>query len=198
MNPIVRGSLVTLSITLLLFFGWRKYSDFLSRGQQPPESAKILNEIEKTGVPDFTLDDLNGKPIKLSDFRGQLVLLNFWASWCEPCIKEFPSMIKLVKEMNGDLKLLAISADYERKDIEPFLKAFNVNSPDILVMWDKDQEVAKRFGTFKLPESYIINGDGRLLRKISGVEDWASAEAVAFFQQLLVQSREQQKSPTAE
>lgn len=81
--------------------------------------------------------------------------------------------------------MLAISGDYEEPDIKTFIKAFKVYDPNIYVMWDKDQEVAKKFGTFKLPESYLIGRKGELIRKVSGVEDWATPEAMAFFDGLI-------------
>ena len=184
MNPAVKGLLVVLAISAALLAGWLKYSDFLARGQKPPKASQILNQMEKSGAPDFALIDIEEKEIKLSDYKGKIVLLNFWASWCAPCIKEFPSMITLIKEMKGDVVLLAVSADYEREDIDPFLKAFKVNDENIKVMWDKDQTVAKLFGTFKLPESYIIGRNGELIRKVAGVEDWATPEALEYFRGL--------------
>lgn len=185
MNPAVKGLLVVLVISAALLAGWMKYSDFLSRGQKPPKASQILNDMEKNGVPDFSLTDINGEEIKLSNYRGKVVLLNFWASWCEPCIQEFPSMLKLIEEMKGDVIMLAVSADYEREDIDPFLKAFNVKSDHIKVMWDKDQEVAKQYGTFRLPESYVIGKSGELIRKVSVIEDWATPEAIEYFQGLV-------------
>ena len=185
MNPAVKGLLVVIVISGALLAGWLKYSDFLARGQKPPMASQILNDMEKNGVPDFELEDITGKNIALKDYRGKVVLLNFWASWCEPCIQEFPSMIKLIEEMKGDVILLAVSADYERADIDPFLKAFKVKSEHIKIMWDKDQNVAKQYGTFKLPESYLIGKNGELVRKVAGIEDWATPEAFEYFQMLI-------------
>jgi len=185
MSPVARGLVVCLAIAIVLLGLWFKYADFLKRGQEAPESTKILSEIEKNGVPDFSISDLAGKTVTLRDFRGKILIVNFWASWCEPCIQEFPSMLKLVDTMKGEVALLAVSADYEKADIEPFLKALKVNSPFIWVVWDKNQELAKSFGTFKLPESYILDGQGQLIRKVAGVEDWASSDAVAYFKDLV-------------
>ena len=161
-----------------------KYSDFLAQGRKPPVASQILNQMEKEGVPDFSLKNIDGQDIALTDYRGNVVLLNFWASWCEPCIQEFPSMIKLIEEMKGEVILLAVSADYEFEDIDPFLKAFKVDNPHIKIMWDKDQELAKKYGTFKLPESYLIGKNGELVRKVAGIEDWATPEAFQFFREL--------------
>lgn len=184
-QPIITGLLVVAGFALVFLLLWRSYSEKLTAGMQAPESAKILNQIEKQGVPDFNLTQLNGEPLTLSQFRDKVVVLNFWASWCEPCIKEFPSMISLIEKLKGDVVLLAISADYEKKDMEIFLKAFNVKSPHIYVAWDQDQAVAKSYGTFTLPESYIIGKDGKLIRKISGIEEWDTPDAIEYFKSLL-------------
>lgn len=173
---------------------WMRYSDFLHRGSQPPASAKILNQLEEDGVPDFSLETMDGKLLSLSDFRGKLVILNFWASWCEPCIREFPSMLRLLEKFNGRVVLLAVSADYERQDIQNFLKAFKASSSHLYVMWDKDQSVAKAYGTFTLPESYIISQDGKLIRKISGIEEWDTPDAIEYFQTLLNPKSEKSES----
>lgn len=193
MSPLVRGALVVAIITVILGVAWNRYYAFLSRGQAIPESTRILDQIEKQGVPDFTLKDINGKDVSLKDFRGKLVILSFWASWCEPCIQEFPSMLKLVDAMKGEVQLVGVSADYEEKDISAFLQAFKIKSSDIHIMWDKDQVVAKKYGTFKLPESYIINKDGSLVRKISGVENWSSPDALVYFKELAATSGEVKK-----
>jgi thiol-disulfide isomerase/thioredoxin len=157
----------------------------LNQGRRPPPETQILNEIDKNGIPDFVLKDLAGLDISPKNFAGKLVVINFWASWCDPCVAEFPSLMKLLEKYKGDVVLLAISADYERKDIDSFLKAFKVNSPNLHVMWDKDFEVAKKFGTSRLPESYILGRDGRLIRKVAGVDDWASKDAFEFFKELI-------------
>lgn len=183
-KPIVIGFIVVALISGGMWGLWEMYSEKLSQGMQAPESAKILNKIDEDGVPDFKLTQLNGEPLTLSQFKGKVVLLNFWASWCEPCIKEFPSMIKLIDELKGEVVLLAISADYEKKDMETFLKAFQVKSPHIYTAWDQDQKLAKSYGTFTLPESYIIGKDGKLVRKVTGIEEWATPDAIDFFKSL--------------
>lgn len=178
------GFAVVLVFSLGLYALWRNYSDNLSKGMRPPESSQILNKIESEGLPAFSLKQLDGSDLSLEQFKGKIIILNFWASWCEPCVKEFPSMMTLIEKLNGEVVLLALSADYELKDMELFLKAFKVNSPNIYVAWDKDQEVAKSFGTFTLPESYIIGRDGQLIRKISGIEEWDTPDAIEYFKTL--------------
>ncbi len=186
-KPVLVGLVVVFGLSLALLGFWRSYSEKLTRGMEAPPAHKILNEMEEKGVPEFSLKQPNGEPLKLSDYKGKIVLLNFWASWCEPCIKEFPSMISLVEKMKGELILLAISADYEEQDMKNFLKAFKVDSPYIYVAWDKDQETAKSYGTFTLPESYIIGKKGELIRKVSGIEEWDTPDAIEYFESLISQ-----------
>lgn len=185
MSPRLRAIAAVLICAAALFFAWNKYYEFINSGRRPPQSSLILNELEKSGVPDFTMQEFGREPISLSQFRGKIVIVNFWASWCEPCVTEFPSLQKLVAHFKDDIVMIAISGDYEESDIKTFIKAFKVSDPNIHITWDKDQEVAKKFGTFKLPESYLIGRKGELIRKVSGVDNWYSPEAISFFETLV-------------
>jgi cytochrome c biogenesis protein CcmG, thiol:disulfide interchange protein DsbE len=184
-TPALKATLVVLVIAGGLFFGWAKYHDFLNRGRQAPESVKFLNNLEKNGVPDFNLKDIDGREVSLTKFRGKLVVLNFWASWCDPCVSEFPSLLKLIDHFKGQILFLGVSGDYELVDVRKFLQLFKVKDPSIYIVWDKDLDLAKKYGTYRLPESYIIGVDGKLIRKVVGVDNWASANAIDYFADLL-------------
>ncbi|MCB0408188.1 MAG: TlpA family protein disulfide reductase, partial [Bdellovibrionales bacterium] len=148
MTHMLKGFGVVIGMALVLYLGWAQYKEFLTRGQKPPEGTQLLNKMEKEGAPDFSIQDLKGQTITLSEFKNKIVIVNFWASWCEPCVKEFPSLIQLLKQFPDDLVLLAISADYTLEDLNGFTKAFGVeNVPNFIVMWDKDQKVAEKYGT---------------------------------------------------
>jgi len=185
LTPALKATLVVLIIAGVLFLGWTKYHDFLNRGRQAPDSVKLLNSLEKNGVPDFSLKDIDGRDISLAKFHGKVVILNFWASWCDPCVSEFPSLLKLVDHFKGEILLLGVSADYELVDVQKFLQLFKISKDDIFIAWDKDLELAKKYGTYRLPESYIIGRDGKLVRKVVGVDDWASVNAIGYFTDLL-------------
>ena len=191
LSPKALAIAAVLVSSAVLFFGWTKYYDFLNRGRRPPESHLILNTIEKKGVPPISSQTIDGRAITLEEFKGKIVILNFWASWCEPCVAEFPSLQNLIRHFKGEIVMLALSGDYEEPDIRTFLKAFNVVEKDIHVIWDRDQAIAKSYGTFKLPESYIIDREGRLIRKISGVDKWDTPEALEFFQSLVSENASQ-------
>src|SRR6476620_6141832 len=149
-----RGALAVLVTAGILAFPLYTYWEYLTKGMRPPPATQKLNELEK-GVPDFTVSGLDGKAISLKDFRGKLVLVNIWATWCAPCVKEFPSMKRLVQTMNKGLVILAVSYDKHREDIDAFVKAFDGVPENFHIAWDKERKSTQIFGTDVLPETYI-------------------------------------------
>ncbi len=141
--------------------------------------------MEKESVIDFEITDMEGRDFKLSDFKGKVIILNFWASWCDPCIEEFPSMLKLIDKFKGDIIMVALSADYEEKDVTQFLNIFKAKSPYLKVAWDKGKRVGSIYHLMAMPETFIIGKDFKLDRKIIGAEDWATEDAVEYFKHLI-------------
>ncbi len=180
-SPQVKALLVVILLAGVLWLLWIRYRGVLTRGRMPPRSTQILMRLEKHGIPDFSFRDLSGQKISLAKFHGKVVLLNFFASWCDPCVAEFLSLLKLVDHFKGKVVLIAVSADYTLSDLKSFLGTFHINSNYVHVIWDKNQKLAQEYGTFQLPESYIIDRKGRLVRKIAGSENWASSDAYEFF-----------------
>jgi cytochrome c biogenesis protein CcmG, thiol:disulfide interchange protein DsbE len=177
---------VVAILLALLAIPLSMYWDFLTRGMSPPPSTQIVTDMEKNGIPDFTLPDVNGKPVTLSMITDKrIVVVNFWASWCGPCVKEFPSLKRLVEKMDGKLVVLAISNDHEKADLDSFLKSFGPSPHDFIVLWDKDKKVSDLYGTEVLPESYIVGPNRKLIRKVAGVDDWSAPHALEFFQELV-------------
>lgn len=161
------------------------YWEGLTQGMRPPQGTLTLNELEKHGVPNFSYPDINGKMISLTDFKGKILLVNIWATWCAPCVKEFPSMKGLVEHFKGEVAILAISHDKNREDIDTFIQAFGGLPSDFVVVWDKEKTIAKIFGTEQLPETYILSKQQKLLRKIAGETVWNEPMALEFFKELL-------------
>src|SRR4051794_22991375 len=120
----IRGLLAVIVVAGLLTIPISCYWKFLTKGMRPPETTQILNELEKTGVPNFTLKTLDGKDVSVTDFKGKVLLINLWATWCAPCVKEFPSLKNLVEKFGGKVVVLAVSHDHDREDIDTFVKAF--------------------------------------------------------------------------
>lgn len=142
----------------------------------------FMDELEKNGAPPFNEKTIDGQSFSLLEQKGKIVIVSFWASWCGPCVEEFPSMLELINKFKGQVHLVAISADYSLEDIRVFLKSQTpYDVKDVSVIWDKDQKIGQIYHVNKLPESYILGPDLKLLRKISGSINWSQAEAIDFF-----------------
>lgn len=140
--------------------------------------------VEGSLAPDFTLKDLNGRPVQLSSLKGKVVLLNFWATWCPPCREEIPSMMRLNQAMQGKpFQMLAVSIDEGGKDaVEAFFKKESFFLPTLL---DSDGKVARRYGTTGVPETFVIDSKGVILKKVIGPIDWGSAEVVGALEEMI-------------
>lgn len=191
-NSLIQRLLIALVFTGGLFFvlylGWKELSQRYST-HEAPVSFEVLNFLENNpfyelkGVEVF---DLNGQSVNLGNFgRGKIVILNFWASWCEPCAEEFPSMLKLLEKYRQDVIILAVSNDSDKGDILTFSEAFGLSkAPELYLLWDKDIKASRAFQVGKLPESYIFGRDGKLLRKVVGTRNWANEDAMSYFEML--------------
>jgi peroxiredoxin len=140
----------------------------------------------KTGLaaPDFTFAGLDGKMVSLSDYRGHIILVNVWATWCPPCVDEMPSMERLYNELKGEnFEILAVSIDaLGTKAVAPFMKKYNLSFPALM---DSGGTIKTLYQTTGVPESFIVNQEGILINKIIGPRDWAAPEIIGFFRDLL-------------
>jgi cytochrome c biogenesis protein CcmG, thiol:disulfide interchange protein DsbE len=133
---------------------------------------------------DFPLT-LDGKPAHLSDLRGRVVLLNFWASWCQPCVDEAPSLNALqrrIAPLGGTVLGVNIGVDDEEAAYEQFLTTYKIDFPTYR---DATMKLAASYGTTAYPETYVIDRKGRLDRKIVGPQDWTSPEMMTYLDSLL-------------
>ncbi len=149
------------------------------------QSAKYEPLMVGKAAPDFRLPDLNDKEVRLSDFRGKVVFLNFWATWCKPCREEMPSMEILHKNFEKDgLVVLAVSIDRvtTKKDIPPFVKGLNLTFPVLVDSWGQTD---KRYKLMGVPETYIIDQEGVLREKVIGPRDWTRLDNLQVVTQLL-------------
>ena len=139
---------------------------------------QILNQDEKPVgakvgalAADFTLEDLEGNKVSLSDYKGKKVFLNFWATWCEPCKQEMPEMEK-IHENYEDVVVLAINLDTE-KDIQGFMDEHDLTFQALL---DVEEEVNDQYEVVSIPTSYFIDEEGIIRKKIVGVLDYEKME----------------------
>jgi cytochrome c biogenesis protein CcmG, thiol:disulfide interchange protein DsbE len=128
-------------------------------------------------TPDFQLPDTTGHTVSLSAQRGHPVLLNFWATWCPPCVEEMPSLVQLQQKMQGKVTVIAVSMDVDDDAYHHFIKAKNVN---LLTVRDGDGKSSTLFGTFKFPETYVIDSKGVIRRKFIGAVNWNDPEIQAY------------------
>ena len=142
------------------------------QGNRPPKIG------EK--APDFTVTDAD-RTVTLSQFRGKPVVLNFWATWCPPCVEEMPSLVQLQKKLGDKVTIIAISEDADNKAYKQFIRDHNI---DLLTVRDPKQSANVLYGTFKFPETYVIDKDGIIRRKFIGAADWTSPEIVEYLNRL--------------
>jgi cytochrome c biogenesis protein CcmG/thiol:disulfide interchange protein DsbE len=142
-------------------------------GSRPPRIGKA--------APDFTIRD-SERAVSLSQLKGKVVVLNFWATWCPPCIEEMPSLVRMQQRMQAKgVTVLAVSVDVDDSNYRRFLKDHNVN---LLAVRDPDQKSNALYGTFKFPETYIIDRNGVMRRKFIGAVDWTEPEIIDFLGKL--------------
>ncbi len=142
-----------------------------NRGAHPSQTGKP--------APDFTVSD-GTSSVHLANYRGQVVLLNFWASWCAPCIEELPSLLKLHHD-DPNLVVLAVSVD---KDPDAYSRFIRNRHVDLITVRDPQETAADLFHTSMWPESYLIDRDGVIRRKFVGATDWSDPEIRTFLKGL--------------
>lgn len=143
--------------------------------------------IAGKAAEDFPLT-VGGKPLRLSDYRGKVVVLNFWASYCQPCVEEAPSLNRLQQyiEPRGGI-ILGVSLDPDPTGYEKFLKDFAVPYPT----WrdpnldDGKSRIALGYGTSLIPETYVIDRRGKIVRKLVSAQQWDSPEMLNYFDAIL-------------
>jgi cytochrome c biogenesis protein CcmG, thiol:disulfide interchange protein DsbE len=164
------GKLILLAVVIV---GAILFAQSL-RGPKPVEDGQ--------SAPDFSLPALNSGTVSLAKYRGQVILVNFWATWCPPCVEETPGLVKFAEEMRPQgVTVIGVSVDEDSGALDKFVKEHNIPYP---IARDADKVIASRYGTFKFPETYIIDRDGRVAEKIIGAIDWTDPRIATFVQNL--------------
>ncbi len=143
----------------------------------------LMDKITSTGASNFTLMSANGQDISLSDYEGKFVLLNFWATWCPPCIKEMPALNDLHNKLNGrnGLEVVGVHVGPALATVKQFLKDKPVDF-DILI--DKNMSLSS-WQVSGLPTTFLINPSGKLIYKATGEREWGSDEMVEFIRGIM-------------
>jgi cytochrome c biogenesis protein CcmG, thiol:disulfide interchange protein DsbE len=128
-------------------------------------------------APDFSVVTDSGKKISLDDFGGRVLVLNFWATWCPPCINELPSLNAMAAELKGSgVVVLGISVDKDKAAYDRFLKKVRLNFE---TSRDPGADISAEYGTFKYPETYVISRDGKVLEKFINEQPWMDPQILA-------------------
>ncbi len=173
---LIYGGIVVLIIAIALVIFSNGNTSQKSKAQtvqmqqeQPVQKSAAVSTPEEQYpmAPDFELPDLSGKNIKLSDFKGKVVFLNFWATWCPPCRREIPGFIKLVNKYGKDgFIVLGVAVDPREFDkVKPFAEKIGINYP---VVYDK-KGVSQLYGGIRsIPTTFVINRQGKVVGQIVG------------------------------
>ncbi len=166
---------LALIVVLLVAIG----GGFYIYSNLPSTTTVVAGDL----APDFTVEDTKGNKVTLSALRGKVVLVNFWATWCPPCIEEMPSMERLNKFMaKEDFVMLAINTEKDGRTVVPnFLKKSPYTFP---ILYDNQGTVQQQYGVYKFPETFIVGKDGTVVEKIIGPLDWSSPKTVAYLKGL--------------
>jgi cytochrome c biogenesis protein CcmG, thiol:disulfide interchange protein DsbE len=143
------------------------------RGHKPPAIG--------AAAPGFTVTDAV-RTVSLDQFRGQTVVLNFWASWCQPCVEEMPSLVAMQRQLKDrGVTVLAVSTDEDDAAYRRFLNDHHI---DLLTVRDGDKRSSSLYGTWRWPETYVIDSKGMVRRKFIGPVDWTTPEIIEYLTRL--------------
>lgn len=141
-----------------------------------PASSAVITKASDKAAPDFELDSLDGRKLKLSDFRGQAVVLNFWATYCAPCRIEMPWLVDFSRKYKGQgLEIVGVSLDDGTQDqVDAFVKEMKVN----YAILRGNHSVADAYGGVRfLPQTFLIDREGRIVKSLIGIKNESEFEA---------------------
>jgi thiol-disulfide isomerase/thioredoxin len=164
----IKHFLILLILSTMLLYGCQKNNQSDGTAEQMEGIETDAGNNNSSMAPDFSLKDINGNEVRLSDFKGKVVILDFWATWCPPCRKGIPDLIALQNKYNDDLIVIGISLDQDNtiKDVVPFYKNYGINYP---VVYGTGQVVQQYGGIEAIPTSFIINREGNIVNKYVGL-----------------------------
>jgi peroxiredoxin len=147
------------------------------------DAFPVSRPAETIAAPELELSDLTGRPIRLRDFRGRVVLLNFWATWCAPCREEMPALETLAQELGPQgLAVVGVNAKESRSKVEAFVREHGLRFPILL---DPDGRAVEAYQVFGLPATFVVDRRGTLVGTVLGIRDWTGPDARAYLRQLL-------------
>jgi peroxiredoxin len=174
---VVAAVIIGVSFCCIFVSGQKSLSATPAPRAQGPQVGSL--------APDFTLTTMRGKSVSLAQFRGKVVMLNFWATWCPPCRAEMPSIEKLYRRMKqkGNFVLLAVNVEsHARNSIKDFTRQIPLEFPILL---DQDHRVSSLYEVSGIPTTFLINPKGVIVKKVVGGRDWDTPEVAATLTSLM-------------
>lgn len=166
-----------------LLFGLLLFSASNSFAADPFTTLMLSRTDAEAQAPPVNLHTLSGEIVDSKLWAGQVIVLNFWATWCGPCKEEMPSMERLHQRLQGQpFKLFAVTSDIRRQDITAFWQHLDLHFP---VLLDEDGDLAQMLRVRTLPTTILIGPDGRIRGRAMGPRAWDSPEAIAFIEHLM-------------
>ncbi|SFC63865.1 Peroxiredoxin [Bacillus sp. OV322] len=161
-KKMIAASVLILLITVAIVQAMDNGKEKGKEGRQTSAGVKVGEE-----APDFDLYTLEGKKVKLSEFKGKKLLINFWATWCEPCKEEMPHLEEFYKNSASNAVILAVNIDPEN-DVEGYAQKMGLTFPILLDNQEKSKAVNERYGVAAVPSSFLVDSKGVIRQKFIG------------------------------
>src|SRR5437879_2158602 len=180
----VRWSRPATIVLLLVLAGAETVAENGAVLLERPRLGEFIPSSPPVPAPTISVVDLAGNTVSLSEFAGRLVLINLWATWCEPCLREMPSLERLQSRLGDRIAVLGVSQDRGGgKTVEPFIAKLGLKSLKIYV--DPKSAVGRAFEVKGLPTSLLIDRDGKVAGRVEGAAEWESSKIIAILERFL-------------
>lgn len=163
----------------LLVFGYARALLPAAEAQRGAACRPLAPREVGTPAPELALVDLAGNPVTLADFRGKYLIVNFWATWCEPCTREWPDLALLGERLaeRDDVVVIAISVDKQLADIPPYMQRMGLSDTVVTILNDPEGVAHQTFGSEKIPDTYFVNREGVIESVFVNIRQWGRASA---------------------
>jgi len=173
----------TFCTVFLVFLPHQAHAQLSPEAERALRDAKISVLDKRTEPNDFTLPLLGGENVSLSSYKGKVVILNFWATWCPPCRAEMPSMETLYKSFNGQgLEILAVDIGEDSPTVQKFVRSNGYTFPILL---DSSKKISSIYGIKAIPTTYIIDREGKIIGRVIGSIKWDNKKVITAIEALI-------------
>jgi len=181
---VVRWSRIAAVLLPLVLAGAGTAAEDGAVSVERPRLGEFIPNSPPIPAPTISVVDLAGNTVSLSDFAGRIVLINFWATWCEPCLREMPSLERMQSRLGDQITVVAISEDRGgSKTVEPFINKLGLKS--FKTYLDPKSDAGRAFKVAGLPTSFLIDREGRVLGRIEGAAEWDSPKLLGVLKSFL-------------